>query len=100
MGDEELAATRVPPRKGHPDGSPQVRTLVQLVSNCITRSAFTITSRIAVLDDEVGNHPVDRQSIEEPLACERHETPRGLRRVEYRQLEFNRTLECLNEHMR
>src|SRR5215216_1304208 len=99
MGDEELAAAGVFPGERHSHGAAQERPLVELIANGKARPSFSITARVSVLDDEVWHHAMNLEPIEEPLARERHETPCGLRRIEDRQLEFDRTLGRLDEHV-
>ena len=59
VGQEILAAAGVGTRESHPEGSPLVPMAVHLISNRVTGTAVAVIARIAVLNDEIGNHPME-----------------------------------------
>ena len=59
----------LPPVSGHgssamPTVPRRYGTLVQLVADGVTRSAFAVAARIAVLHDEVRHDAVDAEAVE------------------------------------
>src|SRR6266516_2745376 len=61
--DEELAAARVRPGKGHPHGTHVVTDGIHLVSQHETGPAPTVAPGITVLHDEVGHDAVPAGSV-------------------------------------
>src|SRR6267143_4629588 len=100
MRDEELAPAGVLPVERHSHRAAEVWQLVQLVANRVAGPAFPVATRIAVLDDEVGNHAVNRDAVEEPLARELDEVGDGERRVRDGQLDLDGAAIELDERVR
>src|SRR6185295_4626778 len=76
-GDEELAAAGVGAGEGHADGAAVVAQAVDIVSDGVARTAAAVPPRIAALDDEVGDHPVEGQTVVEALPGELQEAQTG-----------------------
>ncbi len=66
----------------------------------MARTTLAIATRITILHHEVRDDAVNFEAIEEPLARQLHEIARRLRRVEHGELELNRAVGGLDEHVR
>src|SRR5437667_11471070 len=100
MRDEELAAAGVLPVERHADRTAKVWQLVQFIANRVPRPTVTIAARVAVLDDEVGDHAMDGNAVEEASVSEVDEVGDGDRRVRDRQLDLDRAAVRLDKRMR
>src|SRR5262249_2527949 len=89
--DEELTAARVGPVEGHADRATQIGTLVQLVAAGIARSSGSVSPRIAPLHDEIRYDAMNRDVVEKSFARQGDEVLDGLRRIEHRHLNLNRS---------
>src|SRR5262245_44204073 len=90
MRDEPLTAARVGPRiERHADRPAQIRTLIELVTDRITRSTLAVAARIAILDDEVGDDAMEAQAVEVAAPREGDEVLDRQRRVDDRELDLN-----------
>src|SRR5262245_42327035 len=99
MCDEELAAAGVRPIERHTDRASHVGPLIQFVTNRKAWSSLAVATRIASLNDEVRHHAVERQAVEELLACERDEVVHRERSVENSELELDVPAIGLDEDM-
>src|SRR5579864_7872418 len=83
MSDEELASVGVRPGVSHrkrPDLMPMGIALA-LVCKAVAGSAPATSLRIAALDHEVGDHPVERRAVIELIPGQEHKIVHGQRRV-------------------
>ena len=101
MRDEVLAPAGIGPRiEGHADRAAQVRPFIQLVADGVPGSALTVTARVAILDHEVRDDPVEAEAVEKAFARERDEVLDGERRVDDGELDLNRAAIGLDIHLR
>src|SRR5580765_7227614 len=89
MRDEELTPAGIRPVERHADRTSQVRPLTELVADREAGSAFSVAARITALHDEIGDHAMKRQAVEELLPRQRDEGVDGLRCVEHGELDLN-----------
>jgi hypothetical protein len=79
--DEELRAVRVRPGVGHGQRPAHDLVVVDLVLERVARAAGAGARRVAALDHEVADDPVEDHAVVEALAGELLEVGDGLRRV-------------------
>ena len=81
VGHEELTAAGIGTRERHAEGASHVAMRVELVADGIPRSTISVAARIASLNHEIWNHPVEPLPVEVPTPGQRHEVVHGKGRL-------------------
>src|SRR5438874_9684266 len=79
-GDEELRPAHAGRARRHPRGATRPPRGIALVGQLVVRATGAVAERVAALDHESGNDPVECQAVVVALLRQRHEVVDGLRR--------------------
>ncbi len=90
MADEELAAVRIRTRVGHRQCPPSVLARHRLVGEAVAGPSAAGAGRIAALNHESFDNPVEDDAVVEAIVSEKHKVVDGRRGIRGEQLCLHR----------
>src|SRR6185437_3622866 len=87
--EKVLTPAGIRPGQRHSHSTARIWQQCKLVTNCVTRSAFSVAARIAILRHEAGHYAMERKIVVETPVGERRE-------IEYRKRRLH-SVECDND---